>query len=88
MLFIVREWHGFPKPVWVTGMGMGRDSPTHKLQYLTVLDEQRLVLKGIPMGSWVKPATGTGTGKMLNTHGFTHAIPYSLSSRNNTAFFK
>ena len=28
-----------------------------------VLDEKRLVLKGIPMGSWVKPTMGTGTGK-------------------------
>ena len=36
-------------------------------QYLAVLDEQRLVMKGIPMGSWVKPATGMGMGKTPNT---------------------
>ena len=28
------------------------------------------------MGSLVKPAMGMGMGKTLNTHGFTHAIPY------------
>ena len=54
--------------VWVhAGMGMGRDSPTCKLQKkplfiqnLMVLYEKRLVLKGIPVGSQVNPATGTG----------------------------
>ena len=29
------------------------------------------------MGSWVKPTTGMGTGKTLDTCGFTCAIPYS-----------
>ena len=38
-----------------------------------VLDEKRLVLKGIPVGSWVKPAMGMGTGKMPDTCGFTRA---------------
>ena len=38
-----------------------------------VLDEKRLVLKGIPVGSRVKPATGMGTGKTPDTRGFTHA---------------
>ena len=41
-----------------------------------VLDEKRLVLKGIPVGSRVKPATGTGTGKMPDTRGFTRATCY------------
>jgi len=40
------------------------------------LDEQRFNLKGIPVGSWVKPAMGAGMGRMLDTHGFTHAIAY------------
>ena len=41
------------------------------IQYLTVLDEQRLVLKGICGVTGM----GMGTGKTPNTHGFTHAIP-------------
>ena len=64
----VENGMGFRNPcgswVWV-GMGTGRDSPTCKLQNkplfiqnLMVLNEKRLVLKGIPMGSrvqvWVK----------------------------------
>jgi hypothetical protein len=44
---------------------------------LTVLDEKRLILKGIPVGSWFKPATGMGTGRTLDTHGLTHAIAYT-----------
>ena len=64
-------------------MGMGRDSPTCKLQNkplfiqnLMVLDEKRLVLKGIPMGSRVKPTMGMGMGmsKMPDIHGFPCAI--------------
>ena len=41
-----------------------------------VLDEKRLVLKGIPVGSRVKSATGTGTGKTPDTRGFTCATCY------------
>ena len=44
----------------------------------SLCSSKTLVLKGIPVGSWVKSTMGMGTGKMPDTHRFTNAIPYSL----------
>jgi hypothetical protein len=36
------------------------------------------------MGTWVKPAMGTGAGLEHDTHGFTHALSYLGLTYNTT----